>query len=92
MHEMGVANSVIEAVRKELRFYPGERALKVGLRIGEFVAVDPESLRSCFESIAKRSNLGPVALEIDLCRTEAGCRGDELDIAYLELEEAEAAK
>jgi len=87
MREMGVANSVIQAVRRELRFYPGERASRVSLRIGEFVAVDPESLRSCFEQIVKSSDLAPLALDIDLCRAGSGCRGDELDIAYLELVE-----
>ena len=50
MHEMGIANSVIEAVRTEAARYPGSSPRKVGLRIGELAAVDPESLRFCFEA------------------------------------------
>ena len=55
---MGIASSVLEAVDKELQLYPGHRAAKVGLRIGEFAGVDTESLRFCFEAIVKDSRLG----------------------------------
>lgn len=89
MHEMGIASSVLEAVHKELQRYPGQRAAKVGLRIGEFAGVDTESLRFCFEIAAKTSDLAPLELEIDWCRLEDGRRGDELELAYLEMEEAE---
>jgi Zn finger protein HypA/HybF involved in hydrogenase expression len=89
MHEMGIASSVLETVRKESR--RGERASRVGVRIGEFVAVDPDSLRFCFEAIVKTSDLAPLSLEIEWCRAEGGRRGDELQIAYLEFEEVEVA-
>lgn len=82
MHEMGIANSVIEAVRVEVTRRPGARATKVGLRLGEWAGVDAESLRFCLEVLVKGTELDPLALEIDLRP-----RGSELDIAYLELEE-----
>ena len=82
MHEMGIANSVIEAVRVEVTRRPGARATKVGLRLGEWAGVDAESLRVCLEVLVKGTELDPLALEIDLRP-----RGSELDIAYLELEE-----
>jgi hypothetical protein len=37
---MGIASSILEAVEKELLRYPGCRATKVGVRIGEFAGVD----------------------------------------------------
>jgi hydrogenase nickel incorporation protein HypA/HybF len=86
MHEMGIASSVLEAVHKELRLYPGQRATKVGLRIGEFAGVDAESLRFCFDVLVRDSTLEPLALDIETSRVEEGGRGDELDLAYLELE------
>jgi hydrogenase nickel incorporation protein HypA/HybF len=86
MHEMGIANSVLDAVHKELRFYPGKRATKVGLRIGEFAGVEAESLRFCFGVLVRDSALEPLALDIEISRVEKGARGDELDLAYLELE------
>lgn len=82
MHEMGVANSILEAVHKELHSYPGHRVAKVGVRIGELAGVDPGSLQFCFEALVKGTDLEPLELEIDWQR------GDELDLAYLELEDA----
>lgn len=81
MHEMGVASSILEAVAKEMRLHPRERVSRVGLRIGQFVAVDPDSLRFCFEAIVKSSDLSPLSLEIEWCAA------DELEIAWLELED-----
>jgi hydrogenase nickel incorporation protein HypA/HybF len=90
MHEMGIASSVLEAVHKELRRYPGQRATKVGLRIGEFAGVDAESLRFCFDVLARDSPLDPLALDIEMSRVDEGACGDELDLSYLELESESA--
>jgi hydrogenase nickel incorporation protein HypA/HybF len=82
MHEMGIASSVIEAVRVEITRRPGARASKVGLRLGEWSGVDVESLRFCLEVLVKGTELEALALDIDFRP-----RGSELDIAYLELED-----
>lgn len=89
MHEMGIACSVLEAVEKEARRYPGQRPVKVGLRIGEYAGVDPESLRFCFEAIAKADGLEPLVLEIEWRHAAEGRRGDELELAFVELADAE---
>jgi Zn finger protein HypA/HybF involved in hydrogenase expression len=80
MHEMGVACSILDAVQRERAFYPGQRVSKVGVRIGKFAGVDPESLRFCFNAIVASSEPAPVTLNL-----EDGKRGDELEIAYMEL-------
>lgn len=87
MHEMGIAASVLEAVGKELKRYPGRRAIKVGVRIGEFAGVDTESLRFCFEVISKSSNLTPIELDLQWCKAQDGRGGEDLDLSYLELED-----
>jgi hydrogenase nickel incorporation protein HypA/HybF len=81
MHELGIASSVIEAVRKEAERRPGARVTKVGLRIGEFAGVDRESLTFCFDALVKDTELASAVLAI-----ESAAR-DELDLSYLELEE-----
>jgi hydrogenase nickel incorporation protein HypA/HybF len=91
MHEMGIANSVLEAVHQELHRYPGRRATKVGLRVGEYAGVDRESLQFCFEALVKGTELEPLELEIESCSVRDGRRGDELELAYLELEDAKEA-
>jgi len=83
MHEMGVASSVLDAVHKEMHRYPGRRPAKVGLRIGEYAGVDRESLQFCFDALVKGTELDPLELEIEWCP-----EGDQLDFAYLELDEA----
>ncbi len=82
MHEMGIANSILEAAWEEARRYPGGRPAKVGVVIGEYAGVDTESLRFCFEAITNDQK--PAAIELDIA-WRAG--SDELRFAYLELEE-----
>jgi hydrogenase nickel incorporation protein HypA/HybF len=118
MHEMGIANSVLEAVRTEARRFPGKHICKVGVRIGELAGVDPDAMRFCFEALVQGTELEPLALDIDLCprRHECGScgrlfvapfedlvcpncgalhsrfiSGDELDLAYLEVEDGTCA-
>jgi Zn finger protein HypA/HybF involved in hydrogenase expression len=88
MHETGIANSILGRARKVLHRYPGQRLSKIGLRVGEFADIDCDSLRSCFEAVVKNENLDPLTLEIESCRVAQKWRGDELEIAYLELEDA----
>jgi Zn finger protein HypA/HybF involved in hydrogenase expression len=82
MHEMGIASSILEAADAEALRYPGHRAAKVGVAIGEYAGVDTESLRFCFEVLAKERQ---PAMELEISwRTGS----DELKFEYLEMEEA----
>jgi len=114
MHEMGIANSVLEAVRTEMGLHPGGYPCKVGVRIGEIAAIDQEALRFCFEAIIRETNLEALELVIEVCPRRHRCQGcgrdfvvrdydsrcpqcasldticiggDELELAYLEVEE-----
>jgi hydrogenase nickel incorporation protein HypA/HybF len=116
MHEMGIANSILEAVAAELRRRPEARATRVGVRIGELAAIDAESLRFCFDALSRDTNLEGLQLEIESCPRLHRCdpcqrdfivrdyefacpqcgspatkciSGDELELAYLEVEENE---
>jgi hydrogenase nickel incorporation protein HypA/HybF len=80
MHEVGIANGILEAVRKETASHQPARAVKVGVRIGEMAGIDPQSLAFSFEVLVKGSDLEPLDLAI-----EPGA-ADELEFAYLELE------
>lgn len=62
---MGIASSVLDAVRTEAGRYPGSRPSRVGLRLGEWSGVDVESLRFCFEALISGSDLAGLQLEID---------------------------
>ncbi len=113
MHEMSIATSVLDAAQKEAERRPGSKLLKVGLRIGEWSGVDPDSLTFCFEALVTGWDNPPV-LEIEFRPRQNRCpgcgtvfalkdyqtdcprcggsttepvSGDELELAYVELEE-----
>jgi len=114
MHEMGIANSVLEAVRTEMALHPRTYPCKVGVRIGEMAAIDQDALRFCFEAIIQETDLASLELGIEVCPRRHRCQvcgrefvvrnydsrcpqcaslettcisGDELELAYLEVEE-----
>ena len=116
MHEMGIANSILEAVATELSRHPGSRASKVGVRVGELAAIDADSLRFCFEALSSDTDLEGLQLQIEVCPRRHRCdpcgetfdvhdyefacpkcgsmqtrfvSGDELELAYVEVEENE---
>ena len=118
MHEMGIANSILDSVRTEAGRFPGRHICKVGVRIGELAGVDPEAMRFCFEALVRGSDLEPLELEIDYRVRQLECQscgrsfaatieevacpqcggaasrliaGDELELAYLEVEDGACA-
>ena len=54
--------------------YPDSLATRVGVRIGELAAVDPESLRFCFEALTHETDFDTLQLEIELCPRRHRCR------------------
>ena len=116
MHELNIAEAVLKAVRTEALHLPGSLPRRVGVRVGELAAVDPEALRFCFDTIIRGTDLESLQLEVEVCPLRHRCQdcgqefivrdydfhcpqcvsergvcisGDELDLAYLELEEYE---
>ncbi len=116
MHEMSIANSILHAVRTEAAARPGSDVRKVGVRVGELAALDPESLRFCFDVLKVDAGFPALELDIQFCPRRHRCHdcqaefdvknydlhcprcgqvttlcigGDELELAYLEMEEHE---
>ena len=73
MHEMGIATSVLTAARNEAAKRPGARVLKIGLRIGEWSGIDPESLRFCFDALTRGDGADPPILEIEFLPRKNRC-------------------
>jgi len=114
MHELGIADSILEAVRTEVRRYPAASPVKVGVRIGELAGVDPGALEFGFQALTVGTDWARLALVVETCPRRHRCRacgetfrvieynfacpacrsessdcvgGDELELAYVELEE-----
>ena len=64
MHEMGIAQSVIDMATREAELKSARAVLRVSLTIGELSGVDTESLRFCFECLKQETILGSAELEI----------------------------
>jgi len=65
MHELGIASSIVDALRAEAEARPGTRLRAVGLRVGEVSGVNPDALDFCFQSLVKGTDLEPIGLEIE---------------------------
>ena len=99
MHELGIADSILDAVRQEAEAHPGMHVRLVGLRLGEFAGVDPDALSFCFKALVQGSDLAPecgrefVVKDYEficpICDTwSSDCvAGLEMEIAFMELEE-----
>ena len=113
VHELGIAQSIVESVREEAAAHGGGRVARIGLRIGEMSGANAEALRFCLQVTVHDTDLAHAELDIEevplgfrctRCEHEfrvvdyatacPSCRshetratqGDELQIAYLELE------
>ncbi len=73
MHELGIASSIVDAVRAEAEQRPGTRLLAVGLRVGEVSGVNPDALDFCFQSLVKGTDLEPISLEIERTARRQRC-------------------
>jgi hydrogenase nickel incorporation protein HypA/HybF len=65
MHELSIANSILEVAQAEAARRPGARLLKVGVRVGELAGVEPEALSFCFDSLVRGTELEPLTLEVE---------------------------
>ena len=82
MHELSIAESILDAVRKELASHPGARPTRVGLRIGEFAAVNVDSLTFCFESVVQGTEWESLKLDARVCPQRRICNdcGNEFTV------------
>jgi len=87
MHEMGIANSILEGVARELQRRPGSRATKVGVRIGEFAGVDPDALSFAFEALTLDTDFAGLALAVEYVAPRSHCRdcGREFEVHNYEV-------
>ena len=67
MHEVGIANSILEAARSEMALHTGACLRRVTVRIGELAGVDPEALQFCFDALTRDTEFAELKLEIEVC-------------------------
>jgi len=82
VHELSIAESILDGIRAELLRYPGARPVRVGVRIGELAAVDVDSLTFCFEAVVKGTEWDYLRLDARVCRQQRRCKdcGKEFEV------------
>lgn len=65
MHELAIANTVLEAARGEAQLRPGMTLTKIAVRVGDLAGVDPNALKFCFDALVKETDWESVVLEIE---------------------------
>jgi hydrogenase nickel incorporation protein HypA/HybF len=64
MHELSLAEALIELVEEESRKLAGARVRTVRLEIGAVAAVDPDAMRFCFDAVARGTSADGAVLDI----------------------------
>ena len=116
MHELAIANSIVETVQQEVERQHLPPVEKIVVRLGALSDIVPEALLFNYEIITRDTSFAKTQLEIEVVPLEGKCgdcgqnfpvedyifscpecnsgnieviRGEELDIAYIEVEDAE---
>lgn len=73
VHELAIAQSLLDIIVDESRKHGLDRISKVRLRIGQLAAVVPESLRFCFEMVSRDTPASGTVIEIENVGITARC-------------------
>jgi len=81
MHELSLANGILDIVRQYVPVERAPRVRTVRVRVGDLAGVVPDSLAWCFSAIVLDTPYHTASLAIDQTI------GQELQVADIELEE-----
>lgn len=79
MHELGIAQSILDSVRDEAAAHGGGRVTRIGLRIGELSGVNADALRFSFEVTTQDTEFGCTKLDIEDVPLTARCAACSTD-------------
>lgn len=73
MHELSIAQSIVEIVQDTMNGQDG-KLTEVAVDIGELVAVVPESLKFCYDVVIENTPFAGSRLIINILPVKARCR------------------
>jgi hydrogenase nickel incorporation protein HypA/HybF len=73
MHEMSIAQSMIDIVQDEMRRHNAKILRSIHVNIGRFSSIVPEALSFCFEIITKDTDMAGARLFIDIIPLMGRC-------------------
>jgi hydrogenase nickel incorporation protein HypA/HybF len=75
MHELSIAQGILDIIRENIPQGDGAKVKVVRLRIGAMAGVVPDSLDFCFSAITQGTPMERAALEIEHIPLTAHCLG-----------------
>ncbi|SPD73034.1 putative hydrogenase nickel incorporation protein HypA 2 [uncultured Desulfobacterium sp.] len=75
MHELSIAQNIIDIVKAEMINYDAKILRAVHLRIGAMSSIMPDSLSFCFEAIISGTELEGATLIIETIPLKGCCKG-----------------
>lgn len=73
MHEMSIAEGILQIVEETARTQGIKRVRSVRLEIGQLSSVEVEALRFCFDAVVRETVAQDARLEIDAVPGEGWC-------------------
>lgn len=73
MHELSLVEGLLQAVRRELRAYPGARVRAVRVRVGQLRQVEPAMIEFCYDAAVRETPLTGSHLEVQPIEATARC-------------------
>jgi len=74
MHELALAESIVQIVEREMKKYPGSKMLKVGIKLGALHEIVPEALQFGFDTMTMNTALAGGHLDIERIPIKGKCR------------------
>ncbi len=84
MHEMSLAESVLQIIEESARTQNFQRVRTVVLEIGALSAVEPDAMRFCFDAVTRGSMAEGALLEIIEMPGEGRCMACGMAVAMQE--------
>jgi len=75
MHELSIAENLVEIVREEMAKAGLKKLNSVYVKVGEFTHLVPDALRFCFEIATQDSPFEGATLQIEVVPTTGFCNG-----------------
>ena len=86
MHELSIAQNILDIINGQLLVNNLSRVTKVSMRLGKLAAIEPVSLKFCFEIITRDTRVEGAVLEIDSIPIRCRCNDCKLDFILDELD------
>ena len=84
MHELSIAQSLIESVRAEAAAHRGARVTRIGIRVGDLSGVQADALQFSFDVIVRGTDLERATLDIERVPLQQHCERCARDFAVID--------